>query len=295
MPRQNFTTPVGRMVMGSLYKPQTKDAEGNLLTIKSGPNAGQPKVEYFFALAILKGGEGHWAHTEWGKIIWAVGHADFPSGQAQSPAFAWKVVDGDSQTPNRTGKKPCDREGYPGNWVLSFKSGFAPKIYNANGSQEISEPDAVKCGYYIQVNGDVEGNGSMQQPGVFLNHSIVALSAYGPEIHVGPDPSGVGFGNAPLPAGASLTPPASFVPPPATPSGIPGFPPPAMPGAPGIPPVAMMGLPSGPPAAPSMQNQAVLNVPASKQMLPKAGGAPYEQFRAQGWTDDLLRAHGYMA
>jgi hypothetical protein len=30
-------------------------------------------------------------------------------------------------------------------------------------------------------------------------------------------------------------------------------------------------------------------------MTAKAGGASYEQFIAQGWNDDQLRAHGYLA
>ena len=61
MARTNFTTPVGRLVMGSLYKAQDKDADGKPLLIKSGPNAGQPKVQYFFALAVPKApDETHW-------------------------------------------------------------------------------------------------------------------------------------------------------------------------------------------------------------------------------------------
>lgn len=279
MARTNFTTPVGRMVMGSLYNPQTTDAEGKPLVIKSGPNAGQPKVQYFFALAIPKTGEQHWSQTPWGASIWKVGHEAFPQGQANAPSFAWKIVDGDSTVPNRTAKKPCDREGYPGNWVLSFSSGFAPKIYNKDGTAAIIEPDAVKLGYFIQVNGDVDGNASSQQPGVFLNHSMVALSAYGPEIHVGPDASTAGFGTAPLPAGAMATPPASFA-----------------------PPVAPVAPASFAPPVPNMipPNPAFLAVPPippapAHVMLPPAGGATYEQMIGAGWTDALLVANGMMA
>jgi len=50
----NITSPVGRIVMGSLYDPSTTDAEGKPLVVKTGPNAGQPRVNYFFALAIPK-------------------------------------------------------------------------------------------------------------------------------------------------------------------------------------------------------------------------------------------------
>lgn len=305
MSRTNFTTPVGRLLMGSLYKPQTTDADGKPLVVKSGPNTGQPKVTFFFALGIPKGTEQHWAQTEWGAKIWATGHAAFPK-EAQSPAFAWKIVDGDSQVPNKKGSKPCDREGHRGHWVLHFSSGFAPKIYNRDGTQAITGPDAVKLGYYVQVNCDVDGNDSTQNPGVFLNHVMVALSAYGTEIVVGPDPTAAGFGAAALPAGALAQPPATFNPappvnptmplldfsklaPPPAPTMPPAAPPPAapnpaflqVPGAP-VPPAA----PPIPPAAPP--------APPVRQMTAKAAGASYESFISQGWNDGLLVQHGYM-
>ena len=282
MSRENFTTPVGRLVMGSLYKPQTTDAEGKPLTVKSGPNAGQAKVSYFFAVAIPKNpGEQHFSQTPWGQTIWRVGHTAFPQA-AQSPSFAWKVVDGDSAVKNTKGIAPNTREGYPGNWVISFSSGFASKIYNKDGTQAIVEPDAVKLGYFVQVNADVDGNGSQQKPGVYINHSMVALSAYGPEIQVGPDPTSAGFGAAPLPAGAMAAPPAAFspAPPPAAPAPTPAvapFQPPPNPAFMAIPPV---------PAAPVAQ--------AGPRRTPKSGGATYEQMIAAGWTDALLIQHGHM-
>src|SRR6185437_2352094 len=158
--KEILLTPVGRLVMGSLYEPQTTDAEGKPLVIKSGAKAGQPQVRYFFALAISKGAESHWSETSWGSKIWNVGHASFPQGQAHNPTFAWKIVDGDSAIPNKKGVKPIDREGYPGHWVLSFSSSFAPGIYNSDGSQQILEQDAVNLGDYIQVYGNVQGNES---------------------------------------------------------------------------------------------------------------------------------------
>ena len=281
MARTNFTTPVGRLVMGSLYKPQTTDADGKPLVVKSGPNAGQPKVTYFFALAIPKNpGETHWSQTPWGATIYKAGSEAFPQA-CQAPSFAWKVVDGDSTIPNKKGIAPITREGYKGNWVISFSSGFAPKIYNNDGSQAIVEPDAVKLGYFVQVNADVDGNGSNQNPGVYINHSMVALSAYGPEIVVGADASSVGFGQAPLPAGATTTPPAAFTPPaqfapvaaaPAPmPTPNPAFLQPPVPGAPPVAPVA-----------------------PARVMLPPAQGATYEAMIAAGWTDALLVAHGMM-
>ena len=131
--RVNITSPVGRIVMGSLYDPSTTDAEGKPLVVKTGPNAGQPRVNYFFALAIPKGAEPHWAHTPWGQQIWNVGNQAFPNA-AQSPAFAWKIEDGDSQIPNKKGRKPCDNEGWRGHWILKFSGGFAPKVYQQEGN-----------------------------------------------------------------------------------------------------------------------------------------------------------------
>ena len=203
----NLLTPVGRMVAGSMYKPNTTDYQGNPLTIKTGPNAGQPRQEYFFAIAIAKAGEQHWSQTEWGQVIAQAGFSGFPNGEAQNRQdFAWKITDGDSQQPNRNNVAPCSKEGYPGHWVLGFSSSFAPKLYNADGTQQLTEPDAIKCGYFIQVSGSVEANGNTNNPGVYLNHNMVALAGYGEEIHTGPDPRSVGFGGQPLPAGASATP-----------------------------------------------------------------------------------------
>lgn len=271
-------TPVGRLVQGSLYKGQTQDAEGNRLVIKTGPNAGQPRTDYFFALAVAKGGETHWSQTEWGKQIWGVGQRSFPQGQFNAPTFAWKITDGDSQVPNRRGRKPCEREGFPGHWVLSFSSGYAPKIFNRDGTSPIQEPDVVKLGYYVQVAGSCGGNGSSQQPGVYLNHNMVALAGYGPEITVGPDAAAIGFGQAPLPAGASMAPVGGMTAPPAQVA-------PPVQAAPPVQPHTAFLTPPVPPAVPA--------APA-RQMTAKANGATYEAMITAGWTDALLIQHGMM-
>ena len=304
----NFTTPVGRLVMGSLYRPQDKDADGKPLTVKNGPNAGQPTVRYFFALAIPKTpGHTHWSQTDWGQKIAGVGQAGFPQGQWQQPAFAWKITDGDSTVPNTKGKAPNSREGYPGNWVLSFSSGFPPKIYNSDGTAAIVEPEAVKIGYYVQVNGTVDSNGNAMKPGVYLNHNMVALSAYGPEIAQGPDPTAAGFGGAPLPAGASATPVGNFAP--AASAAPLGFPPggaaqgqfpgttvpaanPSSPGNPAflmVPPTGAAGMPVPQPPAPPAPP-----APAGPVMTPAANGVTYASYRQAGWSDEQLRAGGLM-
>ena len=263
----NITSPVGRIVMGSLYDPCTTDAEGKPLVVKTGPNAGQPRVNYFFALAIPKGAEPHWAHTPWGQQIWNVGNQAFPNA-AQSPAFAWKIEDGDSQIPNKKGRKPCDNEGWRGHWILKFSGGFAPKVYQQEGAGyvQVMQKDFCKPGFFVEVAFRVEGNGSQSQPGVYLNHSMVCFRAYGQEITFGPDVASAGFGAAPLPAGASMTPPAGAIPMPQAPAAAP-----ALPGAPvGYAPPPVPGLMPG--AAPTMPLPPGL--PVAPAPLPQGGFAP---------------------
>ena len=284
-----FTTPVGRIVRGNLYEPQDKDLDGRPLVIKNGPDAGKPRKDYFFAIAVPKQGEQHWAQTAWGAVIWQTGHAAWPHGQGQAPTFAWKIADGDSQVPNSRGKRPCDQEGYRGCWIVHFSGGFPPKIVSADGSQAIDQSGVVKPGFYVQVNASVRSNESSQKPGVYLNHRLVAFTAYGAEIVYGPDATEVGFGGAPLPAGASLTPVAAMA------AGAA----PAMPGVPGVAPVAP-GVPSVAPVAPVMPgvvvqpSTAFMQAPPQRQMTPKAGAYTYEQFKAAGWPDDALIREGYV-
>lgn len=303
--------PVGRMLQGSLYKPNTTDAENRPLVVKTGPNAGQPRQDYFFAVGIAKGAEGHWANTDWGQKIWNATHAWWPQGQAQRPDFAWKIVDGDSQIPNKRGIKPCDMVGHKGHWVLKFGGGYAPKIVNKDGSAAILEPEAVKPGYYVQVFGNVSSNQSTQTAGIYLNHRIVALAGFGEEITFGPDPTQVGFGNTALPAGASAIPLGTMTPPVAgavpPPPGVPSVPgaivSPPVPGAPvSAPPVP--GAIAPPVATPPPNTQFVAGPAAApppppaaapaRVMLPAAGGVTYEAYIAGGWTDAQLIAHGKM-
>ena len=174
-------------------------------------------MNFWFNVAVPKGNETHWNQTEWGKKIWDVGFAGFPNGQAHSPTFAWKMVDGDSIIPNSQGNRPCDNEGFPGAWILKFSGSFAPSLYNENGTLALTELNAIQLGDYIQVYGYVEDNKSTQQPGIYLNHSMVARAGFGTRIITGADPKQVGFGNAPLPPGASSTPVSTaFAPAPST-------------------------------------------------------------------------------
>lgn len=272
----DILTPVGRIVWGDAHKSQERTPK----------NGGENYQEYAIGLAIPKGPEGHWSQTEWGAKIWAAGHNGY-GAQADAPTFSWKIIDGDSAIPNKNGKIPREQTGYAGHWVLSFSSRNAPRLVNRDGSQEIVTAGAIKCGYYVQVFGNTSDNttqnGPSQSPGVYLNPSIISLQAYGDEIRSVPavNPSAVGFGAAPLPAGASSTPIGGGMLPPApsAPAPVVVTPNHAFAAGPATPP---------PPTAP------VPAVPA-KNMLPAANGVPYEQYMAAGWTDAQLIQHGYMA
>ena len=295
-----FTTPVGRIVAGSLYKANDKSFDGGQLVTKSGANAGKPRVEFFFALAIAKGAEKHWAETEWGKIIWAKGHQFMANAGNMGRNFAWKVKDGDSAEPDKKGYAWNQKEGYAGHWVLHFSSGFAPKVYNKDGSALILEPDAVKPGYFVQVHGSVNGNSNTQNPGVFLNHSLVSLQAYGAEIvsSAGPDGASVGFGQGvALPAGASAVPTGGF-PAVQTPAAAPAAPVPGAPtaptAAPQMPAAPSTGAPSSP--QPYAGILAVPQAPAAptRTMLGQAAVTGYDAFIKAGWTDQQLIDAGHM-
>lgn len=304
-----ITFPTGRWVNGSIWEGQTKDMSGNPLVYKSGPDAGKPRQNFYFGYAIPKAGEQHWAQTPWGAQIWNYVNSVFPQAQ-QRPNFAWKIIDGDSQQPNDRGKKPCDQEGHAGHWILRFGGAFAPEVGTLNGGtwRVLTDPNAVKCGDYIQVKGSVEFNGDANgKPGIYMNHSGVKYDRPGEFIRNGGfDGASAGFteSQSAPPVGGGV--PGGFAPPPAAaPAPIPtGMPPmvqvpgatmptatpyqphtgftagPAAAPAPVAPPAA----PPAPPAAP---------VAPVRQMTAAATG-PYEAYIAAGWNDDLLRQHGLM-
>jgi hypothetical protein len=332
--------PPGRMVGGSLYKVQDKDAAGKPRVFKSGTRIGQPNPVYYFSLAIPKtaADNGHWANTPWGNQIWNIGHAGYQriAEHLRADTIAWKVTDGDSTTPNTKGVKPCEREGYPGHWVLNFSSGYAPRIYHFLPGAEHPVPwldvDAINAGDFIEVQGNIEcGEPDSLNPSVFLNHRMVCFRGYGQRIILGVDVATVGFGAAPAPAGASLTPVGSAIAPP--PPGVPAAGTPVIPGAnPGYhthvaPPVAPVGAvvpstgypqPTGAPPIPGAPAPApmpaaaplivtshpgILQAPIVAPpvaaaprytMLQPALGNTREQLLAQGWTDQMMVSNGLM-
>lgn len=290
---ESIKFPVGRIVSGSLYRLNDRNMDGELLTYKTGAKIGQQRYSVFFAIAIKKNpGETHFSQTEWGKKLWAIGHAAHPTA-AQSRDYAWKVVDGDSTEKNTEGVSPSQREGWAGHWIVKFNNSEIPRIGQwLNGKYEdLMQADFVKPGYFIEVVADVEGNGTAKTPGLYLNHKLVCFRAYGPEIVFGPDPDKAGFGEGALPEGASSVPLAA-PPAPAIPA-IPAV-------APAIPAVAP-AIPAATPAIPAAAPAAAPAIPAAtpaaapaKVMTPKAAGATYESMIAAGWTDAQMIEQGYL-
>lgn len=261
--RVNITSPVGRFVMGSLYKPRITDYDGKPLVFKTGQNAGQPRVDYYIALAIPKQGEGHWGYTVWGAQIWQTGCAKFPVA-SQRTDFAWKIEDGDSTAPNRKNRRPCDNDGWRGHWIIKLSGAFAPKIYKIEGGAhlQVTDVDFIKPGYWMQVAFNVDGNGNEKNPGVYLNHSMVCFSGFGQEISFGPNVEEAGFGAAPLPAGVSAVPLGTAMPIPGAPPTAPGY------------PVTYNQPPATLPPAPVYPNPRFLQVPPGNQAPPPAGPLP---------------------
>ena len=265
--------PPARMIGGNVDKliPRT-ESNGSPKIGKDGA----PEMQCNIGIAIPKGAEKHWSETVWGAEIYKAGASAHPALVA-SPAFSWKITDGDSPLPNKKGKRPVDQAGYAGNWVVWLSQGWLPKRCNADGSAALPE-GSIKAGYYVQVFGSVAGNKLVPNgtPGVYLNPIAVALIGEGDVLESDVDTTSVGFGAAALPAGAR--PIQAFAPQFAAPA--PQFTAAALP-------------PPTPVAPPPVPNPAFLK--PAPAMLPSAGGVSYEAFIAQGWTDDAMRAAGYMA
>jgi len=114
-------TEVGRIVSGHpMIGMQVSDDNGTKLFNADG----SPKLSFYTGLAVPKGTETDWKQTQWGQLLYNEAVRAFPNGEYNWPNFSWKVIDGDSQIPNQKGKIPCQREGWPGNWILNIKNGF---------------------------------------------------------------------------------------------------------------------------------------------------------------------------
>lgn len=294
-----ITTPVGRLVRGH---PMTgyavkDDKTGQPKMQRDGVT---PRTDYYIAIAIPKGTETHWNQTAWGGQIYQQGVTDWPNGQYNMPTFAWKITDGDSQIPNKKGNKPCDREGYPGHWIINATQGFPIRCYHRgryDPEQQIQRNAEIKTGDYVRIVINVKGNGrDNESPGMYINPSMLELYQGGVEIIStnAPDPKATfGAVEGTLPAGALIDTNVQAMPPaqvaqvaPAVPAVTVAQVAPAVPTAQVAPPAQVI--------LPAQVAQVAPPAQAMPLMTTKAQGVPYEAWVAQGWTDDQLIAEGYM-
>lgn len=303
----------GRLVGGSLYDMNDKDWQGQPLKYKSGDKIGQTYKKSHVAMAVKKTA-GHWGSEPWGSGIWAFGHAQFPKGEAQAATFAWKIEDGDSQIPNKKGRKNCDNPDWVGCWIVhAGQPERLPKVVSVAGDP-LEQPGLVKTGYWGRLAVRVGGNGQFGgNAGIYLNPQFFVYVGIDKEITSGPNIRGMlatagqfalpahvqaapistptSFGSPPPPVGS----PSSPHQPPGLPPGSPPPPPPvgAAPAAPALPPPAVSVAPSPTFLAPPPPNAAPA-APTGPAMTAKANGLNYAQFIAQGWNDAGLRREGYM-
>jgi len=318
-----FLTGVGRFVSGDAYAKQTTNHKGE-------PEPDESKHKFFMGILFQKNQD---AITKWpvigGMIMQAAGtHPQAATFAAQNwNGFHFKYEDGDDP-------KFADRPDFKGCWFVKFSNGFAPKCFDETNADVTNNPEVIYKGCYVRVLANAKQNKATgNQAGIFLNFSMVQRCGHGPKIVGGPDYSAILPGQTfALPPGASQIPvaPAAALPgglpaagvPAATglpgglpagglPTGLPaatlpagGLPPaagvlpggaptalpgavPALPGAPtgaGIPalPGAVPAIPTAPPAPPT---------PQSRMVNP---AMDYAAAIAQGWTEELLIAHGHM-
>lgn len=267
-----FTAPTGRLVWGDPTKLRQKTDQ--LTNAPRTKHDGTPLMTCDFGVAYSKADP---ATAPFMALLRAADKAAFPqfhdaAGNPTLPTFADKITDGDSQVPNKKGKKPCERDGYAGHWVVSYSraTGDTPPLKRHDGTRWVDmDPAGLDCGDYVIIGGSTTSNDSAQSPGMYRNVDMVGFVGKGQRIITGRD-ADEALGAAPpaLPAGATATPQA-----------------PADAPLPSAPPAPYDAHLPPPPSAPE---------PDGPVMTAKANGAPYEAFIAKGWTEETLRAQGFI-
>lgn len=168
---------------------------------------GTPATEVYCAVAVPKHPGVDWRQEPWGQVILGQAVKDWPNGEYQRTDFAWKMADGDSTIPNKRGKKPCDREGWAGHWVIHTVTRFQIKCYHAgkyDPMQQIQDANEIKCGDYGRLVVDVVGNGPSQSPGLYMNPQLFSLDRAGALIQSDSGPSAAEAFGGPVPAAAAV-------------------------------------------------------------------------------------------
>lgn len=211
---EQITTPVGRLVGGH---PMTRNA----VTDKAGQPVKQadgitPATEMYVGIAIPKTAGVDWKQEPWGQQIVTAAVIGWKGGETNAPGFAWKVIDGDSTIPNKKGKIPNQKEGYPGHWVLNCSSRLVCKAFHVgkyDPTEQIQDANAVKPGDYCRLFIEAKANFPAESPGVYLNPTMFELSRAGELIVLDSGPSASeAFGGAPATTSPAAAPPVQPAP-----------------------------------------------------------------------------------
>jgi hypothetical protein len=186
----------GRLVAGHpMNRNQKRDDNGQ----PKLNTAGQPMMETFFGVAVPKAGVPDWKATPWGALFVQAATSSWTAGEHLRPDFSWKVIDGDSQIPNKSGNRPCDREGYPGHWVIMATTMLTVRCHHVGkweSHEVIQDKNEIKCGDYCRAFFEVRGNKPSQSPGIYVNPSLFELTRPGELIQTGGPSAAAVFGGA---------------------------------------------------------------------------------------------------
>ncbi|MGL5729175.1 MAG: hypothetical protein ACRCYD_15145 [Plesiomonas sp.] len=278
--------PVGRLVSGHPMEARPVTDKDDRPVMDA---SGSPVTDRYIGVAIPKAGEQHWNQTEWGAKVWQAAQDPvngYPNGEFNSPTFSWKIVDGDSQVPNKKGNKPCDQEGYAGHWVVHMSTRLAYGCFHVgryDALQAIQNKGEIKRGDYCRVFCSVKGNKPSQSPGVYVNPQLFELTRAGIEIvSVGSGPAAAdvfGATAAVMPSNAQVDTAVVPTTPPAAP-------------APVTPPAAP--APVTPPAAPAYD---LVTPPVLEEKYTYSGMTKTltEWCAMPGWSEALIKQHGTRA
>lgn len=183
-----LTSPRGRLVQGDAFEPQTTDQNGAPLTIKTGPNAGQPTKRWFIGVAFRKDDPatlpylksiGDFAAQQWPAYFPNGATGQPPLFGCSHPRFSMKIMDGDGVDDN--GKPNAEKEGFAGCYVVKYSTSLqAPGVWQEPDFDEmarITDPRHLPRGYYCRVNHTVQSNDNDQRPGMYVNLDKIAISA----------------------------------------------------------------------------------------------------------------------
>lgn len=316
-----FLTGTGILVQGDPFFGNTKGHNGQPL--KDG------RVEYFVAIAFPKDQPQATNFDALYAVMQqvAVTHKYAATYQAsQWVGFHWKLEDGDAP-------QNVTKPGFKGCWVLKFKNGFQPNVFDEKGQIVPSPyedgkdaqgnfvqtrkpgPHTFPKGHYVRVMCAVKSNDvAPPQSGLYLNFTMIQRVGYGTEIQTGPDYSQVINQNAAaalpgmsaMPTGSPSTPAGAAAPGmPGMPGGAPAGGAPGMPGLPGAGATVTPGMPGTPggavpgmpgmPGAPSAPATPPPAAVETPQQRMLVNDYSYDQYIASGqWTEELLIQHGKM-